>query len=230
MKRKLTGKLRIIQEKKPALFEEMNRKLVSWEYDAIAEWLFESGFKSLWENAADPMEACEAALIRYRGGHWQDWAKMEAERGQRFKTAEKQFTDAKALAKFSTGESRIGSAVHAKTLAIESLEQLLRDKADPKALSMAMRAVVAAIAAEQAEIGLSQKGLSLEQVNEKLRLDRLKIESAVLEKALTVAAQKRLAEIAASDLPRAEKIAAARQVYFADVDELEKAGGVKLPQ
>lgn len=184
MKRKLTGKLAQIARKNPALFEELNRKLVSWEYDAIAEWLFESGFKGLWADAAKPPEACVASLVRYRGGHWQDWATAEAQRGELFKKAEKQFHEAKEAAKFSTPDARIGSAVKAKTIAVEAVEQLLRDKADPKALSMAMRAVVSAIAAEQAEVGLGQKGVSIEQVNEKLKLEREKFQFEAAKAAL----------------------------------------------
>ena len=73
---------------------------------------------------------------------------------------------------------------------------------------------------------VSQQGekLKLDAAAQKLQEEKfcvLLLDRAVLAKAR---------EIADSNAPRAEKIAALRQAYFADVDELEKSGKVVLPK
>ena len=54
---------------------------------------------------------------------------------------------------------------------------------------------------------------------EAARLDRDKFETAITEKLLDQATLRKMAEIAASNAPRAEKIAQLRQTYFADIDD-----------
>lgn len=66
--------------------------------------------------------------------------------------------------------------------------------------------------------------------SEKQKLDREKFEVEVAGRLLDQALREKLAHIAESNLPRAEKIAAARQLAFADIDALEKSGEVVLPQ
>lgn len=218
MKRKLTGKLAEIARKKPALFEELNRKLLTWEYEPLAEWLFESGFKAMWNGAADPLAACVQALTRYRGGHWKDWASSDAQRTEGYRKAEKHFVDAREQAKFSTPEARLGSAVQAKTIAVEALDRLLKSNADPKDISLALRGVVAAIGAEQSEVVIGQKGISIEQMNEKLKLEREKFQFEAAKAALAHVAE--LKSIAADrSLDNKERIAAVRKRLFGEVAE-----------
>jgi hypothetical protein len=64
----------------------------------------------------------------------------------------------------------------------------------------------------------------------KLKLDREKFETELAERLLDQALREKLAGIAESNLPRAEKIAQARQLAFADIDALEKSGEVVLPK
>jgi hypothetical protein len=70
----------------------------------------------------------------------------------------------------------------------------------------------------------------LDLQREKQKLDREKFETELAEKLLDEAMLAKAAAIASSNAPRAEKIAALRQAYFADVDELEKSGKVVLPK
>jgi hypothetical protein len=63
-----------------------------------------------------------------------------------------------------------------------------------------------------------------------LKLDREKVEILTCEKYLLWFKDKRATEIAESNISTPDKVAKLRQLYFADVEELEKSGEVKLPQ
>jgi hypothetical protein len=77
--------------------------------------------------------------------------------------------------------------------------------------------------------------LGLRTVREDLRsevvaTDRERFEVEVCKKFLTWFKDKRAREIAESNMSHADQIAAMRQALFADVDELERSGAVKLPK
>jgi hypothetical protein len=65
---------------------------------------------------------------------------------------------------------------------------------------------------------------------EQLALDRDKVEILTCEKFLLWSKDKKARDIAESNLSNGDKIQALRQTYYADVEELEKSGEVKLPQ
>lgn len=93
-------------------------------------------------------------------------------------------------------------------------------------LLKALTGLTGARSVEVSAARVSQQGekLKLDAAAQKLQEEKfcvLLLDRAVLAKAR---------EIADSNAPRAEKIAALRQAYFADVDELEKSGKVVLPK
>jgi hypothetical protein len=63
----------------------------------------------------------------------------------------------------------------------------------------------------------------------KLALDRQKLSEFTCEKFLAWFKDKKARDIAESNISTPDKIAQLRQTYFADVDQLEQAGEVKLP-
>lgn len=65
---------------------------------------------------------------------------------------------------------------------------------------------------------------------EVLALDRERFETEVVGNALDIFESDKLRQIAESNAPRAEKIAAIRKEYFKDVDELQNSGKVALPK
>jgi hypothetical protein len=74
------------------------------------------------------------------------------------------------------------------------------------------------------------KARDQEQDKASHRLDREKFAVSTCELFLKWYAEARAREIAESGLSNAEKIARLRENYFADVDALEAAGTVKLPE
>lgn len=66
--------------------------------------------------------------------------------------------------------------------------------------------------------------------NRDRKLDQEKFELETCELFLKWSKDARAREIAESNASNAEKIAQLRQTYFADVDELEKSGQVKIPE
>lgn len=64
----------------------------------------------------------------------------------------------------------------------------------------------------------------------KLDLDREKFEAQTCETFLAWYKDKRARDIAESDLSNADKIAALRQTYFADIEELAQSGKVVIPE
>ena len=79
----------------------------------------------------------------------------------------------------------------------------------------------------------AQKKRSLDQKDEQIALERVRLDAllnSAAEKMLDAAMRAKADEINASGASRAEKIAAMRAAAFADVDELQKSGGVQLPE
>lgn len=81
-------------------------------------------------------------------------------------------------------------------------------------------------------LALSQKTAKTKAVNDraKLALAREKFEVQTCERFLKWFSDHKARDIAESKLSNAQKIAALRAEYFADVDELEAAGTVVLPE
>lgn len=69
-----------------------------------------------------------------------------------------------------------------------------------------------------------------ERLKGKAALEKEKWVVESCEKILKAATDSKTREIAALSVPNSEKIALLRKHWFADVDELEKSGGVKLPE
>jgi hypothetical protein len=67
-------------------------------------------------------------------------------------------------------------------------------------------------------------------LKEQIGLDREKIEIVTCEKFLAWFKDKKARDIAESNISTPDKIAQLRQTYFADIDKLEQAGEVKLPE
>lgn len=68
------------------------------------------------------------------------------------------------------------------------------------------------------------------QNDERIAIDRAVFARESCKLFLSWYSDKRAQKIAESDMPNSEKIDALRRTYFADVDELEKSGEVKLPK
>jgi hypothetical protein len=89
------------------------------------------------------------------------------------------------------------------------------------------RAIAIADAMSDPKLGLQAVKASQDEVS--LNLDSVRVQTQTCALFLQWFADKRAQEIATSTVSNADKIAALRQVYFADVDALEKSGKVKLP-
>jgi len=63
-----------------------------------------------------------------------------------------------------------------------------------------------------------------------LQLNREKFEVQTCETFLKWFSDKNARDIAESNIPNADKIAALRQTYFKEIDELEKSGSVEIPK
>lgn len=224
-------------------------------YRAIAEWLFGQPdddavpCSSRWltvgqasslpapadDSAADAsaashraraLHACENAIHRYYGGKFQGWRNRKLARDDDFRAVD--FVKAKLGI---AGEG--GRTDFLEAALFETLWQLRQTVVDPEKKAAALTTLTHAIGSiaegQREDLKLQQGEKKIEQSAEKLQFEREKWESGVAEKALDTAKQRKLAEIAASNLPRAEQIAAARKVYFSDIDALEASGKVVLP-
>ena len=84
-----------------------------------------------------------------------------------------------------------------------------------------------AIAQQNPKMFVSVERLAIQK--DQLAQDKQRLQIQTCETFLTWFADQRAREIADSNLSNADKIARLRQTYFADVEELEKSGEVKLP-
>lgn len=105
-----------------------------------------------------------------------------------------------------------------------------RARGDEEAVARAVRAfkTVASIVGDTRTFDLKVK--EFEQARKEFSLAEARFEVEVCERFLSWFREDRAREIAESTATNADKIAALRQAYFRDVDELEKSGEVKLPQ
>jgi hypothetical protein len=85
------------------------------------------------------------------------------------------------------------------------------------------------LAAEQAEADMEVKRENLRVKKATLALTREKFEVETCEKVIEMHRDAKAREIMDRNLPKAETIAELRKFYFADVDAMQAAGSVKLP-
>lgn len=85
-------------------------------------------------------------------------------------------------------------------------------------------------AVEQGTMEMELKRRTVALKEEQLKLSREKFEVECCEKLLELVGDAKAREIAESTSTNAEKIAQLRQLYFADVDAMEKSGAVQLPE
>jgi len=97
-------------------------------------------------------------------------------------------------------------------------------------LSEAGQVMFEMLAIKQQDSALYQGLRALRLKEKQLLLDRQKFAAASCALFVKWSADEKAREIAGSDMSNTQKIAALRQTYFKDVDELERSGAVKLPE
>ncbi|NQT94311.1 MAG: hypothetical protein HQ559_16245 [Lentisphaerae bacterium] len=124
-------------------------------------------------------------------------------------------------------ESLGGSASEKlKSILAGKLYPLLASLSDPEELNKLVKAVQTVTLAERLELQRHQE----ERRDEALQMERDRFERETCQMFLRWRKDERAAEIADSAATNADKIAALRQAFFADVDALEKSGTVELPK
>lgn len=198
-----------------------------------------SALKALWDRLS-PAEREEAFAVAANGS-WTDWRKWLEAHGvepstlrvitdsrnklRRAEDARRRVAEAgltiKALA--SEGNARLSAK------AATALYDVLLASLDPESedgRQLLLDAAPSLTNLFNSQIADERAGLA----KSALKLEREKFETTIAERLLNEALSARAAKIAASTAPKADKIKALRQLYFADVDALQASGEVRLPK
>ncbi len=227
-----------------ALREELNLRLLEGQETAkkICAWLNDlDEVKTVLAtfNDGNPAGAIDDRNISdWRQGGYADWLRRREHIAE---TKELAAWSVK-LAKASGGNISEGAAAIVSGQILEVLEQLTKFKdTDEPPTPEKIKLIAEAIDAASGSIAklrqgdhnrevLNQNNRRLDQGDEKLAIEREKLERLIAEKLLTEAVRRKAEEISNSNLSNAEKISAMRKVAFADVDALEASGEVQLPK
>jgi hypothetical protein len=219
-----------------AIREELNRRLLENEpASKILPWLnalpeMKSIIAEMGEAGGHQVGPCDDRnLSDWRNGGHADWVR----RRDRMEGTKELAGYAVGLAKAGKGSISEGAAAIAAGKVLELLEAATEEGATPETLKGLVGMVSELRAGDQGQTRFDLERLKLTQNEESLRQGREKIELLKLkacEAMLSAAVRRKAEEISNSNLSNAEKIAAMRKAAFADVDELEASGDVKLPE
>jgi hypothetical protein len=213
------------------LREEANRrKLGGATGREIIAWLNAnpSAQARLRERFADEWRISDQNWSDWFKGGYADWLRRRD--GLELTKERAQF--ALSLAKNGQGISDGAAAILAGEI-LEALEDMGASDDKPARLQAAERLTAMLVKirpGDHAAAKLRQDDQRLAQSADKLQLDWERFKTLAAEKMLEDALRRRAEEIAGSDLNHAQKIAAMRAAAFADVDDLEASGEVKIPQ
>jgi Protein of unknown function (DUF3486) len=218
-----------------ALREELNRRLLDGESGArILPWLnaLPEVIKLL-EEDFEGLRINDQNLSDWRLGGYEDWLR----RRDRLEATKEMAGYAVKLAKANGGNISEGASAILAGQILEVLEGVGAGAGQQQLTAEAVQQLTNSLASlrsgdhskkvlEQNERRLAQNERKLAQMDERIRLLR----ESFLIKTLDAGVMAKVSAIAQDNsLDNAAKIAALRKVYFADVDELEKSGEVKLP-
>lgn len=215
--------------------EELNRRLLDGEpASKILPWLNDlEETKKVLEGDFEGLRVNDNNLSDWRQGGYEDWLK----RRERLESTRELAGYAVKLAKAAGGNLTEGAAAILSGQIMEVLEDVGASDKTPVEKMASVLALTKSLSAlrkgdqnqqvlEQNERRLEQNERRIEQMEEQLRLQR----ETFLLKTLDAATLSKVSAIAQdATLDNAQKIAALRKVYFADVDAMDQAGEVKLP-
>lgn len=215
--------------------EELNQRLLDGQSGArILPWL--NGLPEVIRTLEEDFEGLrinDNNLSDWRQGGYEDWLK----RRERLQTTKELAGYAVKLAKAAGGNLTEGAAAILSGQILEVLEDVGASDKTPVEKTAAVLGLTKSLASlrkgdqnqrvlEQNEQRLEQNERRLLQLEERLKMER----ELFLVKTLDAATLSKVSAIAQdASLDNAQKIAALRKVYFADVDAMDAAGEVKLP-
>ena len=216
--------------------EELNRRLLDGESGArILPWLngLEDTIRIL-EEDFEGLRINDNNLSDWRQGGFEEWLR----RRERLDSTRELAGYAVKLAKAAGGNLTEGAAAILSGQILEVLEDVGATEKTPVEKMAAVLGLTKSLSSlrkgdqnqqvlEQNERKLEQNERRLQQMEQQLQLQR----ESFLVKTLDAGVMAKVSAIAQdASLDNAQKIAALRKVYFADVDAMDQSGEVKLPE
>lgn len=164
-------------------------------------------------------------LSDWRHGGYEDWCRSQ----DRFAGTKLLAERAREFAATAGGSLSEASAQILSGKILNVLEGLAEAE-DLEALSSLVKPVATLRRGDIERQRADQDRQRLAQKDEEIRLAKQKYQDATCERYLDEAKRAEAERIAGSDLSHAEKIAALRQTFFADIDQLQASGAVVIPQ
>jgi hypothetical protein len=219
-----TGKIAALPE---SIRNELNRRLLDGQLSPqILPWLnADKTVLLILDERFDGDKITPQNLSEWRNGGFKDWLKSS----ERIAHTKQLASYAADLARQNGGRLAEGAQAIAGGRILALLEAS-GGNLPAQELSELINCLTSLRMTEINQAKVDQGALKLQQRDREFKLEREKFELMVCKKALDAGLQSKRDEIAASNLSNEAKIVALRQIYFADVDALEKSGEVKIPK